>query len=151
MKKILLPHTTNMPQHAQILLPHATNILRTLRNSPHNYFLKYARSTKSYLRIFQTSSNYGWKWKNKPNHDWQSYYASYIKLNNYDIRLLPFYYLYSGYIRTGSLTLLLRTLLTIINESFLLKNRAFWVKNKLKSFEVGHFSMRKGSSVSLSC
>lgn len=49
-----------------------------------------------------TPPNYGWKWENKPAESWRGMYANYLKLNDYDIRLAPFYSLYSGDIYSGS-------------------------------------------------
>jgi len=48
---------------------------------------------------------YGWKWETPPieGNWWQGYHAKYIKLNNYDIRMRPLYYLYGGYVYPGSL------------------------------------------------
>jgi len=47
--------------------------------------------------------SYGWKWETPPANSWEGYFAKYIKLNNYDLRLNPFYLLYSGRVDSGSL------------------------------------------------
>jgi len=51
----------------------------------------------------EITESYGWKWENKPNENWQGYFANHLTLNGYDIRLKPFYYPYSGYVLTSSL------------------------------------------------
>jgi len=42
---------------------------------------------------------YGWKWENKPSESasHRGYYAKYLNVNSYHIRLYPFYFLYGGY------------------------------------------------------
>jgi len=47
--------------------------------------------------------SYGWKWDQKPIYAYQSYYANYLKVGSYDIRLQPFYLVYGGYILSGFL------------------------------------------------
>jgi len=63
----------------------------------------YSELEKSYSCTFQSCSDYGWKWENPPTANWQSYYANYLQLGSYDIRLQPFYLLPGGYLYTGSL------------------------------------------------
>jgi len=54
----------------------------------------------------EIAESYGWKWENAPNEGswWESYYANYLNLNGRDVRAQPFYFLYGGYLSTGSLT-----------------------------------------------
>ena len=48
--------------------------------------------------------SYGWKW-DKYRDDWEEYYSTVINnKNGYDLRLIPFYYLYSGHVDFGSLS-----------------------------------------------
>jgi len=49
-----------------------------------------------------TTTRKGWKWENKPANWWGGYYADYLELNNYDIRLNPFYLFFGGYVIGGS-------------------------------------------------
>jgi len=49
------------------------------------------------------AESYGWKWENKPADQWQSYYANYLTFNSFDARLQPSFFLYTGWIATGSL------------------------------------------------
>jgi len=47
-------------------------------------------------------NNYGWKWD--VNAEWKEYYSSTLNGGtSYDLRIAPLYFLYSGYIYTGSL------------------------------------------------
>jgi len=56
-------------------------------------------------RIEKLAESYGWKWENPPTIWWESYHANYLKLDGYDVRMQPFYFLYGGYIYPGSLYL----------------------------------------------
>jgi len=51
---------------------------------------------------FRQIKNYGWKWET-PGDESQGYHATYLKTDDYDIRLQPFYLLYGGVVHTGSL------------------------------------------------
>jgi len=48
----------------------------------------------------EITESYGWKWENKPpmSDAWLGYYANYLKIDNLDVRLQPFYLVYSGWI-----------------------------------------------------
>jgi len=48
------------------------------------------------------NARYGWKWEILDIEN-QVYYANYLKLNSYDARMLPLYFLYGGYASNGSL------------------------------------------------
>jgi len=50
-------------------------------------------------------TGYGWKWEVSLINIWESYFANYVKLNNYDVRKYPFYLLYGGRVRSGILDL----------------------------------------------
>jgi len=64
---------------------------------------------RTHVRFRQIKS-YGWKWENAPINWYESYFANYLKLNNYDIRIQPFYFLYGGIVtadfmlKTGELS-----------------------------------------------
>jgi len=51
-----------------------------------------------------TTIGKGWKWENPPINPWDGYFARYIKLADYDIRLQPFDLFYGGYVNTGPLS-----------------------------------------------
>jgi len=49
------------------------------------------------------AESYGWKWENKPDYAWESYYANYSHINNYNIELYPFYLVQGGFAGSGSM------------------------------------------------